>query len=468
MAKGKYKELSKNTLLFTISSFGTKVISFLLVPLYTFVLSTEEYGTIDILNTTISLLLPLLTVNIQDAVLRFSLDKEYDPETIISNATRLISLSSLILTVCAILANVSGLITLGWQYVTFLIVSFILSAFQNSFSMYLRARDRVKTIVISGLLTTLLTSGLCVIFLLYFKIGVIGYLLAHAIAAFVGVFYCLIFGKIAREITDKTRGDVLKAMLTYSAPLIANSLAWWLNDASDRYILTFFCGAAINGVYAVAYKVPTILSTVQGIFYNAWSVSAIKEFDENDTDGFVGNIYALFSCVSIIGCSALLIMNPLIAKIMYHSADFYEAWRYAPILLVGAIFNGVSLFEGCLFTAVKRTKDVSKTTLIGAGVNTILNLILIPIIGAYGAAAATLIGYVVVWVVRSLTLRRIIRMKVCWTTQIIASVLIIAQGVLAALGNTTVIQCAIFVLLIIFQRSFIMKTIIFVANRLHR
>lgn len=59
--------------------------------------------------------------------------------------------------------------------------------------------------------------------------------------------------------------------------------------------MTFFCGTAINGIYAVSYKIPTILSTIQTIFYNAWSISAITEFDKDDRDGFIGNIYTIYS-----------------------------------------------------------------------------------------------------------------------------------------------------------------------------
>ena len=232
-----------------------------------------------------------------------------------------------------------------------------------------------------------------------------------------------------------------------------------MNDASDRYILTFFCGAAVNGIYAVSYKIPTILSTLQSIFYNAWSVSAIKEFDKDDKDGFVGNIYTLYSSASLIGCSIILILNPVIARILY-AKEFFEAWRYAPALLVGAVFNGLSLFEGCLFTAVKRTKDVSKTTLIGASVNTILNLILIPLIGAYGAAIATFCGYLTVWIVRTISLRKIIVMKVSWVVQILCMITIMIQGTLATIGGFVGFQTCLLIIMIFIQRKNLKRVIV--------
>ena len=83
--QSKYKNLSMNTLLFTISSFGAKIISFLLVPIYTSVLSTKDYGNVDLVSTTVQLLIPIATLNIQDAVLRFSLDDKYEAEEVIGS-----------------------------------------------------------------------------------------------------------------------------------------------------------------------------------------------------------------------------------------------------------------------------------------------------------------------------------------------------------------------------------------------
>ena len=90
----KIKDLSKNTVIFTIGNFGSRILSFLLVPLYTYVLSTSEYGTIDIVNTTVQLLIPILTLNVQDSVLRFALDSDYRKEDVISISFRINCISA--------------------------------------------------------------------------------------------------------------------------------------------------------------------------------------------------------------------------------------------------------------------------------------------------------------------------------------------------------------------------------------
>lgn len=240
-----------------------------------------------------------------------------------------------------------------------------------------------------------------------------------------------------------------------------NALAWWLNNASDRYILTFFCGTAINGIYAVSYKIPTILSTIQTIFYNAWSISAITEFDKDDRDGFIGNIYTIYSGISFIACSVIIMCNIFLARILY-AKDFFDAWKFVPVLLTGTVFNGIALFEGCIFTAVKKTREVSNTTLVGAAINTVLNLLLIPFIGALGAAIATMVGYAIIWIVRTKRMLKIVAIKVNWSKQLTMMIALIVQSIVASSGKNFYIQVICMVVIIYKQKDIVKK----IFNRL--
>lgn len=437
--KQKYKTLSKNTLLFTISGFGTKAITFFMVPLYTYVLSTNEFGTVDLLLTTSQLLIPVLTLNIQDAVLRFSLDKENDPHKVIGAGIKICLVSSCILLIALFIINGLQIVNLDTTYLLFLTFVYFWGTLYNCFSMYLRAVDKVKVLMVAGLLGTFLTCVFNIFFLMVIKLGINGYMIANVAGNAIAAIFMFINGKIFKEADYKQSRKLLRLMISYSFPLVFNSIAWWLNNASDRYILTFFSGVAINGIYAVSYKIPTILTTLQSLFYNAWSVSAITEFDNEDKDGFMGNIYTLYSGLSMIGCSILLICNIPIARLLF-AKEFFEAWKYVPPLLLGTVFNGLALFEGCIFTAVKRTKDVSKTTLMGAGFNTVMNIILIPNLGALGAAFATLLGYFTVWAMRTYQLKSIIKLKVNWKLQIFGLIILAIQSFVALCNDCYIIQ----------------------------
>ena len=468
--RNKYKDLTKNTALFALSTFGARFINFILLPLYTYILTTEEYGTIDLVLTAVQLLLPILTLNIQDAVLRFAIDKENDSNDVISVAVKLIVISSIPLGIVLLILRGTGIIKLDQQYLVYLFVTFIANATYNSFSMYLKAVNKVKIFAVAGLVHTLSTGLLNLLLLLVVRMGVTGYLIANCSGTIIAIILMFTWGGIYKSLrTNTSNKQLIRLMVLYSSPLIANSLAWWLNNASDRYILTYYCGTALNGIYAISYKIPTILSTIQNIFYNAWSISAITEFDKEDRDGFIGNIYSLYSSACILVCSIILLLNIPVASILY-SKDFFEAWHYVPMLLVGTVFNGLALFEGCIFTAVKQTKTVSSTTVVGAVVNTALNFLLIPKFGAYGAAFATMVGYITIWGVRAIRLRNVIRMKIKWKSLIPAVCALFIQCFLAEFNGSkfVVLQVLIILSILFFLRSMLKELLHTIFRRVFR
>ena len=314
---------------------------------------------------------------------------------------------------------ITQIIKISGVYLVFLCVYFFLGAISQIFNLYLRAKNQAAIIAFGGIICTFITCISNILFLLVFKYGILGYMISNIIGVSLQNLFQLVAAEIYKDIKLRDYNDLSKPMIRYSLPLITNSISWWVNNASDRYILTFIKGIAENGIYSVSYKIPTILTMFQGIFYNAWSISAIAEFDNKDKDGFIGNNYTMYSFVSLIICSGLLICNIPLASFLY-KGDYYEAWKCIPFLLVGTVFSGISQFEGSLFAATKNTKLVAKTTIIGAIVNTIGNFIFIYFIGSVGAALATLFGYFITWVLRTIFLQSFIKMRVNWETHVLS------------------------------------------------
>ncbi|NLL56850.1 MAG: oligosaccharide flippase family protein [Clostridiales bacterium] len=449
MGKNKYNELTQNTALFAISTFGSKIVIFFLLPLYTSVLSTESYGLADLMNTTAQLLIPILTINVQDAVLRFSLDKKNNKDNVFSFSIIIVACACLLLSIALVILRNLRIFSFDQKYLFFLWGIFLCHGIYNVFAMFLKATDKVKVLAVCGIINTAAIALLNIALLLWFKMGIDGYLIANVSGSAIAILCMFFGGKLYKNIHYSQWDKSLnRAMMLYSLPLIANSIAWWLNKASDRYILTYFCGAALNGIYAVSYKIPTILASVQTVFYNAWSVSAIAHYDPEDKDGFVSRVYQLYFGVSIIACSFIMVLNIPVAHFLYEK-DFFSAWHYVPPLLVGTVFNGLALFEGCIFTAVKKTKTISRTTLIGAAINTILNFALIPILGAYGAAYATLIGYFTIWLIRAIKIRQYIKLRYSRFEFVAAIVLIFIQMMVAHYQNLVFVQAIILLLLLV-------------------
>lgn len=441
----KNKTLIKNIGLFTLGSFGSKILSFLLVPLYTAVLSTSEYGTVDLISSTASLLMPILLLSVFDATLRFGMDSTYKKADVLTTSLVIEIKGSFLLLIGIIAFSILFPSQISRDYLIFLFVYFVLGATSQIFNLYLKSKNQAAIIATSGIICTFITCASNIVFLLWLKFGIVGYMISNTCGVLFQILYQLFFGKIYEDIRFKSYSNLSKPMLEYSSPLISNSISWWVNNASDRYIVTFMRGVAENGIYSVAYKIPTILSVFQGIFYNAWSISAIKEFDSDDTDGFIGTNYSVYSFVSLIVCSGLLIINQKLAAFLY-KGDYFVAWKSVPFLLFGTVFSGISQFEGSLFAAMKKTKDVAKTTIVGAGVNTLCNFIFVYYIGSTGAALATCLGYFVTWALRTKHIKECIHIKVNWLIHGFSIAIVLIQAVLATIADASLIQVVLFLI----------------------
>lgn len=446
----KYAYLAKNTMLFTISSFGSKILSFLLVPLYTAVLSTEEYGTADLVTTTAGLLIYVFTLNIADAVLRFAIDRKNNQEEILTYGIQILLKGSCVFVFLLCVAWKLSIIDWPAYCYVFLFLNFFSNAINQIFSNYLRAIDKVFDVAVSGIIVTAVTIISNIVFLIWIKLGLVGYMLASVIGAIISSIYCAVKSGCRVEYFYKAELDknVQHEMKKYSIPLIFNGVAWWVNNSIDKYFVTAICGVAINGIYAVSYKIPTIITVFQSIFSQAWNLSAIKEFDKNDKDGFFSKTYVTYQAGLVVLCSGLILLNIPLAHLLF-AKDFFRAWEYSSVLLISLVFNALSGFLGSVFTAVKNSKIFAISTVTAAIINLTLNSLMIPTMGAQGAAIATAISFFVIWIIRVICAKKYISLKFNIVKDAIVYVLLIVQVCLEHLsGHMYEGQILIFVLII--------------------
>lgn len=428
--KRKNKELSLNIALFTVARFFPKMLTFLLVPLYTTYLSPSDYGISEIINTTVQLLLPILTVDIQDAILRFSLDKNYKPQDVLSTGLKTIFTGSIILAVALTIIAFLPSNNLDPLYLVFLAINFFSASIMNTLSMFCRGINKVKIFTISSIINSAVTLIANIILLVVLKWGLFGYLLANCLGSLTAIVLMFFGANIWDYITINVDQYVGKEMYRFSFPLIFSCIGWWVTNASDRYLISAFLGVSVSGIYAVAYKIPSILTVFQDIVAQAWSMSVIKEFDRKDVDGFISNTYNRFNVIMILVASSLIVFNIPISKILF-SNDFFKAWEYVPPLLVSVTFNAMALFLGSVYTAVKDTKTLSYSTITGALVNIILTVVLVVRIGAYGAALATAISHFIVFFIRHIFLKNYIELDINVVKDGLGYTLLIIQMFLA-------------------------------------
>ena len=401
----KYKYLFKNIGLLTLSSFATKLLSFFLVPLYTNILTTTEYGTYDLFNTTVGVLLPILTLNVQDAVMRFAMDSKSNRKAIISVAMKILLVANTVVAVGLIVNAAFGISSLVKDYSIFFFLMFFMQSLSGVVTYYIRGIDKIADLSVSSVLVSAFTIGCNIVFLAVFHWGLTGYFLANIIGPLVQSLYLIARSRLIHD-TD-LRADFSeekRAMLDYCKPMIANSVAWWVNNTSDRYVVIFFCGLAENGIYSVASKIPSILNIFQSIFSQAWTLSAVKDFDPEDKNGFFANTYRAYNCLMVLLCSAIIVADKILAHSLY-AKDFFVAWKYVPWLTIAIVFGSLSGYIGGFFSAVKNSKIFAQSTVVGAVSNIVLNLVMTPFMGALGAAIATAVCYFVVCFLQGANIR---------------------------------------------------------------
>lgn len=394
----KTKYLIKNMGLLTISNFSSKILIFLLVPLYTSVLSTTEYGTYDLAVSTASLFYPILTLNIVDAVMRFTMDKTYPKDDVAKIGFKYVTYSCIIAGCLLLVLNRLRL----WNDIyglEFLIFLYYVSYVFNQFFIQLaKGLERVADMAVAGVLGTVAMIITNLLFLLVLKLGLRGFFIANIISQIVPVLYFFIRMRAWKLISiQKSNKQLVSQMLKYCIPLIATVLGWWVNSTSDKYVVAMICGVAANGILSVSYKIPQIINTLQGIFIQAWQISAIKEYGDNDTAKFYGNTFTTINLLMCMACSWLIFLTKPIAYVLF-ARNFYSAWQYVPFLLISSVFNCASGLLGPILAAKKDSKAMMWSAIIGSGANIILNIILVYICGVQGATIATVLcSYIIYW-----------------------------------------------------------------------
>lgn len=399
----RFKKLFSNTLLIGLGSIGSRFIMFFLLPLYTNVLTVEQYGVTELVLIGTNILYPVVSLTIEDSVLRFGLDKKNVSGQVFKNAV--------LVMMCGTFVTL-GLIPLIMKYnpvsewATYLAIITILRMYRTVFSIYLKSVGNIKLFAIDSIIYALLLAIMNVLFLLVFKWGLGGFFLANVSATLLSTVFIVVSGGLINIIIKSTINHVLlKSMIIFSTPMIINALSWWLNSSSNRIILEYYLSAEAVGLYAVAAKMPILINSVTGIFNQSWMISSILEYDSTQEKSFYEKSFAGYNFLLVfISSVIILIIKPFMQ--FYVGPGFTESWRYVPYLLLGTIFLSYSGFFGAIYMAVRKNTLIMLTTMMGAVLNITLCIILIPRIGILGAALATMIAYISIGLYRMLNSRK--------------------------------------------------------------
>ena len=392
------RALVKGTLIYSVGNFGTKILAFLIVPLYTYYIDPESMGDYDLVQTTVNLFAPFVTLRISDAAYRWMLHGIEDNQKCIKAAYRIMALSSAISVIILSLVELIYPIT----YFGYFVLLLILGRWLDTMQMLLRGLKKQKLFAISGLLYTIIYLALNVLFVVVMHKGIESLFLSMIIAELVTIFFLI---ALTRELRiwfggKETIKPLIKEMLKYSVPLIPSAICWWVMSASDRYVIRFFLGRYSTGIYAIANKFPTIVSTIFIIFNSSWTDVAIGDLNEGkETTEYSSK---LFKHLYVMSFSFLLFLIPFtkFATTVILPKSYEESAIYIGFLYIGSVFQGFTAFISAGMLQKNNTKSIAKSSIIGAVVNLAFDLIMMNFIGLHAASVSTFLGGLVMWWIR--------------------------------------------------------------------
>ncbi|MDP9960034.1 lipopolysaccharide biosynthesis protein [Chryseobacterium lathyri] len=390
------KKMFKETLTYSIGSFGSKILSFLLVPFYTYFLTKKELGEYDLLLTTISLFAPLVSLQISDATYRWLIDKEYISEV---QKTKIMTNSIITLCIGYFIFFIGFSIYVffnSFQYQGYFIMLIFLNCLLPLLQSILRGQGNTRQFAINGILTTFLIVVFNVVFIYILKLNVEGVFIANIVAYSIACVMILYKVKIMTYFKFKYWDPVLiRSMVSYSLPLIPNLMSWWAISSASKFIILHYMGPEGNGLYAVASRFPALLLVINSVLLLPLQDRILKEEDNLTFNRLLGKFIMFEMALAF----TLGILSPVMTKILV-SKEYFETWQYMPYLYLGVGFNAIAGFLGLKYQKEKNTLKITMTTLLGAIVSIALSIVLIQYIGLQGISISFLLGFLVVLLVR--------------------------------------------------------------------
>ena len=425
----KQKQLAKNAIILTVGRICTQCVSFFLLPLYTAILSPAEYGVVDLFNTYISLLLPVVNWQFDMGLFRFLLDCRNNKESQKKKISTVINTNLLqAIGYLIIFAIVQNFITSPFKI--FLAIDVVLNIFTATLLQISRGFGKNGVYSFASFLSASTLVVFNVLFVAVFRMGAYGLFISGVLAKLITIGYLFVkthvWGYYSIHHFSKKE---FKCIAKYSLPLIPNSLSWWVLGVSDRTIISATLGVIANGIYSVANKFSSIFITFYNIFNVAWMESVSLHIDDEDRDEFLSDtITTLFSLFSAV-CIGIIAVMPFVFPVMINE-KYTGAYNQIPILMVAVLCQVVVGLYSVVYTAKKLSGEIAKTSFAAAIINIFVDVVLIRYIGLYAASISTLAAYGLMMIYRYFDTKKYV--KIVISKKLFFSTMVVLLGVMAA------------------------------------
>lgn len=407
----KEQELIKNTIILTVGKICTQFVSFLLLPLYTALLTPEEFGVVDLFNTYVALLVPLFNWQFENGMFRFMLDYRSDKKEI-KKIFSTVLCANLLQIVIYLLFYCIAQNYISSPYKVFLAIDVSLNIILNSLLQFPRGIGDNTTYAVGSFISATTTVALNVVFIAGLHMGAFGMFEATILAKLITIVYLMFKSRIWKYFSfaynDKS---VFVQIFRYSFPLVPNQLCWWVIDASDRTIISYAIGIAANGIYSVANKFSSLFVTFYNIFHLSWTESVSLHIKDEDSKEFITDVINTILRLFISICFCIIAIMPFVFP-LFIDEKYKNAYQQIPILIVAVLFQVVVGLYSVIYTALKKSIEIMKTSVYAAIINVVVDVILVKFIGIYAASISTLVAYMTMAIYRYFHVKRFLNIVI--------------------------------------------------------
>jgi O-antigen/teichoic acid export membrane protein len=401
----KIKELTKDTAIYGISTIIGRFLGFLLVPFYTNVLNTSDFGVYSNVYAYLAFLNIVFIYGMDAAFMKYtSISGDSNKKKTFSTAYLFVFFSSLLLALILFflrnqfttLMEIPGNFSHLTQYVILILIFDTLSLIPFANLRLERKAGRFTALKFANILVNV---SLNLILVLKYKLGIEAIFLANLTASIVS--FVLLVPDILSKLTFKIDTGLLKKMLWFGIPYLPASIAAMIVQVIDRPVVLAMTNSSTLGIYQANYKLGIFMMLFVSMFQYAWQPFFLNNAKEKNAKELFSKILTLFMIVSSLIWIVLTLFVDDFARLeIYHhktiiGREYLSGLVIVPIILLGYLFNGMYYnFQAGIYIEEK-TKYFPYVTGAGALINVVVNVLLIPVLGIIGAALATLASYMV-------------------------------------------------------------------------
>ncbi|HMM07369.1 MAG TPA: oligosaccharide flippase family protein [Clostridiales bacterium] len=400
---GYSKRFFKTAGVYFLGNAFTKIISFLLLPLYTSRISPDDFGVYGLAITLINTMVPVLFFSIWDGVFRFAFDvKDNNRQAVFANGFLMALFGALLYTLSFCIFRYF----VQFEHTGLILLYSLSMAGQYFYTILARGNRNNTLFVISGCANSLLSFILNVVLIVGFKMGVESLYISYIVGVILQIAVIEVKIHFLSGFSLKQYNfELAFSMLRFSVPVAISSASRWLLNGLTQVFIIGQLGAYSNGLYTVVMKFASILILIIGVFQFAWYELAYDLANHENRKSYYCRSISVILKLSLAGLSLLLIVVKLVYPV-FINGQYAEGLWIVPPLLFGTMANAYAGFLGTLFMAEKKPLSMSFTTVLAGLVNIVGLLILVPLWGLLGATLSLSLSFAFYALIRLILLAR--------------------------------------------------------------